>query len=448
MGEGPAEHGPKPSASHPGASTAAEPSPRSVPLLRQRSFAALWWGQLISILGERLTYLALVGLLAEHTDHFRTANSSLLLSILANVMLAPVLAFAPFTGAWVDRSNLKRVMVVSDVLRGGLVVLIPVLYGATHHTAPVFALLFVLFTCNVFFLPAKSAITPEIVPAGQLFSANALLAAAGIAATAAGALLGGWFVDHFGWPRAMLVNGATYLASVVALLAIRYRPTRSATVAPRITVRGYVAEVMEGWTAVRDSPAVKLGLTALAAVWVGGGFLHVAGNQHIQRAASAPGMERLGVLLCVLALGSGVGTWWTNARAHLLPRPLLLGGGLVLAAGGLTVFAFSTVFAVFAAAAFVIGLAAAPAFTLSETLLQQGTEPRRRGRVFSLRDFLMRLVFLIGVIVAGGISRAFGLRAALLAAALIVAAAGVLAMSFRRGDAALVAPAPPASPDA
>ncbi len=81
-----------------------------VPLLAQRNFAALWWGQLISILGERLTYLALVGLLAEHTHHFRDPRASLLLSLLANVMLAPVLLFSPFIGVWLDRSNLKRMM--------------------------------------------------------------------------------------------------------------------------------------------------------------------------------------------------------------------------------------------------------------------------------------------------------------------------------------------------
>ena len=133
-------------------------------LLRQRNFAALWWGQLISILGERLTYLALVGLLAEHTQHFRDTGSSWLLSALANVMLAPVLLLAPFTGAWVDRWNLRRVLIASDALRAGVVLSIPILYAWTHGVAPVFAQVFVLFTCNVFFLPAKSAITPEIVP--------------------------------------------------------------------------------------------------------------------------------------------------------------------------------------------------------------------------------------------------------------------------------------------
>src|ERR671931_1183609 len=117
----------------------------SIPLIRQRDFRALFTGQLISILGERFTYLALVGLLAEHTSHFRDPRSSLLLTLLANVMLAPVLLFAPFTGPWLDRTNLKRVLVTSDALRSAIVVLIPVLYVGTRNTAPVFALVFALF---------------------------------------------------------------------------------------------------------------------------------------------------------------------------------------------------------------------------------------------------------------------------------------------------------------
>ena len=76
--------------------------------------------------------------------------------------------------------------------------------------------------------------------------------------------------------------------------------------------------------------------------------------------------------------------------------------------------------------AFVTGIGAAPAFTLAETLLQQSTETRQRGRVFSARDFLMRLVFFIGVAVAGWVTRSFGTEAALLTAAGALAAAGLL----------------------
>ncbi|HYM81499.1 MAG TPA: MFS transporter, partial [Candidatus Limnocylindria bacterium] len=389
----------------------------AVPLFRQRSFSALWTGQLISILGERLTYLALLGLLAVHTDQFRLPNSSGLLTLLANVMLAPVLVFAPFTGAWLDRSNLKHVVIVSDLLRGLVVGLIPLAYATTHHTGPVFVLVFVLFTCNVFFLPAKSALTPEIVPGHQLLAANALLSAAGIAATAAGALAGGWVVDHWGWSTALWLNAATYLVSVVSLLLIEYRPHESRALQPEITLRGYLSEVGQGWALVRRSAAVGLGMLVLAAVWAGGGFLHVAGNLHIQRAASIPGMERVGVLLCVLGLGSGLGTWCVHGPGRTAPRPALLGGGLLLGALGLVAFAVSSRFAVFAAAAFVLGLSVAPAFVLCETLLQQGTELLQRGRVFSARDFVMRLVFMGAVAVAGVLTGAYGTRMAIIVCA-------------------------------
>src|SRR6185295_4764898 len=166
--------------------------------------------------------LALVGLISEHTHGFRDAGSSWLLSGLANVMLAPVLLFAPFAGAWVDRWNLQRVVVLSDLARAIIVLLIPVLYRVTHHVSPVFVLLFLLFTCGVLFLPAKSSLTPEIVPAPQLLAANTWLAAAGIGATGLGALAGGWLIDHFGWTLALYLNVGTYLVSVVALLSIRY----------------------------------------------------------------------------------------------------------------------------------------------------------------------------------------------------------------------------------
>jgi MFS family permease len=405
---------------------------REQPLLQQRDFLALLSGQLISLMGERLNYFALVGLLSEHTQHFQDNRSSFLLSALANVMLAPVLLFAPFTGAWVDRWNLKRVVVVSDVIRSMLVLLIPLLYPLTHHTLPVFVVVFLLFTCNVFFLPAKSALTPEIVPASQLLAANAWLSVAGIAATIVGAGSGGWIVDHLGWTFALFVNAFTYFVSVIALLLIRYHPERHRVTLEERSVVSYLAEVRAGWAVVRGNAVVGLALTSLGAVWIGGGFLHVAGNLHIQRAASAPGIERVGVLLAVLGVGALFGTWWINTRGRSVPRPLVLGTGLIAASGGLVAFAVSTRFAVFASAAFVIGIAAAPAFMLTETLLQEGTEPGQRGRVFSARDFLMRLVFLVGVNVAAFVTRGRSEVAAILVCAGLLAVAGALSIGWGR----------------
>ena len=405
---------------------------RGPSLLGQRDFAALWWGQLISILGDRLTYLALGGLLLEHTHRGADARYPVLLALLGNVMGAPVLLFSPFTGAWVDRMNLKRVLIVSDLMRAVIVLAIPWTYALTAHTGTTFALVFLLFTCNVFFLPAKSAMTPEIVPPDQLLAANSLLSVAGIAATAVGALGGGWVVDHWGWPAAMQIDALTYLVSVGSIAAVRYKAAgRHATVAAE-TAHHYLREVQEGWSVVRHNRHVGLGLIALAAVWIGGGFMHVAGNQHIQQVASVPGMERVGVLLFVLGLGAALGTWWVNTRGRGWPRPLALGLGLVLAGLALVAFALTRRFAVFSLAAFLVGAFAAPAFVLTETLLQEGTELAQRGRIFSLRDFLMRAAFMLSVVAAGSLSRAFGGPPTLLVAAGCLVAVGALTLGWGR----------------
>lgn len=404
----------------------------SRPLLGQRDFAALWWGQLISLLGDRLNYLALGGLLLEHTGRFADpTQSSILLGVLGNVMLAPVLLFAPFAGPWVDRWNLRTTLIVSDLVRTALVVAIPLSYAVTQHIGITFTLVFLMFTCNVFFLPAKSAMTPELVPPGQLLAANTLLSIAGIIATGVGALLGGWIVDHWGWTTAMWIDAATYLVSVGSLAVIRYRARPRESMAA-VTLRGYLSEIGEGLQVVRRSAPVGLALTALAAIWLGGGFLHVAGNQHIQNAASLPGMERIGILMAVLGLGAGAGTWWVNARGRTLPRPLLLGVGLMLTGLWLTGFALSTLFAVFAVAGFLIGVCIAPTFVLTETLLQEGTDLRQRGRVFAMRDFAMRLAFQLAILVAAFLTPLIGTQATLVVAAGVIAVAGLLSLGWGR----------------
>jgi MFS family permease len=338
------------------------------------------------------------------------------------------------------------VLVVSDLLRAGVVLAIPWAYSLTGHTGTTFVLVFLLFTCNVFFLPAKSAITPEIVRPDQLLAANSLLAVAGIVATALGAVVGGWIVDHWGWGLALTIDAVTYFVSVITLALIVYRPESHRVTEPERTGRGYLREVVEGWKLVRGTPAVTLALITLAAVWLGGGFLHVAGNQHIQRAAKdLAGMERVGLLLAAVGLGSALSTWWINTRGRHIPRHVLLGTSLVLVGGALVIFAVTTRFAVFAISAFLVGVFAAPAFFVCETLLQEGVDLQRRARVFSARDFLMRLTFLAAVTLAATLAGAFNTQIALIACAGLIAAAG--AASFAHGRANLVSGAAPPRPE-
>ena len=407
------------------------PEPRVKPLLLQRDFSSLWWGQLISLWGDRMNYLAINGLVQEHTrGYLDPTHSSLMLSLHGTVSVLPVLLFSPFAGPWVDRWNLRRVLIVSDLLRALLVLSIPFLYQATHLAAPVWAVVFLMFTCNVFFLPAKSAMTPEIVPREQLLAANTLLAIAGIVGTVLGFATGGWLVDRFGWPFGLTMNAVTYGVSVISLAWIRYRPhPHPGGLAPPSR---YWQEIVEGFRILRRSPAVRLAIIALSAVWVGGGFVQVAGIQHIQRAASIPGAERIAGLGGALGLGAALATWWLNTYGRTRARARVLGVGMILAGAWLVCLAVSRRYAVFAGASFLVGACIAPAFVLTEMLLQEGTDVRQRGRVFSLRDFVMRSLLLVSMGLATLLTPRLGTAVTLIVAAGCVATAGVLSLTWGR----------------
>jgi MFS family permease len=127
--------------------------------------------------------------------------------------------------------------------------------------------------------------------------------------------------------------------------------------------------------------------------------------------------------------------WWLNTGGRNRARPPVLAASLVLAGAALLAFAATTRFEMFVLAAFAMGMAAAPALMVTETLLQEATEPVVRARVFSTRDFIMRLVLLVSVSAAGWVTRQVGPRSALLVAGTLVLGVGGLAMSRIRRDA-------------
>src|SRR5262249_51178473 len=151
-------------------------------------------------------------------------------------------------------------------------------------------------------------------------------------------------------PVALTMDAITYFVSVVSLALVRYR-SKPRTPAEVSREGNYWHEVLEGLQIVKKSPAVGLALTALGAVWFGGGVVQVTAIQHVQRAASIPGAERLGGLGGALGVGAAVATWWVNTRGRRMPRPLLLGTGMLLAGAWMACMAVSRRYAVFAIAA-------------------------------------------------------------------------------------------------
>jgi MFS family permease len=361
-------------------------------LARNKSFRALWLGQFISIFGDRLTYLALLALIMERAHDPR--NPAPELALVPVVSFLPTILIAPLAGAFVDSWNTRTVLLVSDFIRGCLVLLmIPAaMYGGLNAAL---ALVFLLYVANSFFLPARSAILPDIVEEEELVEANSLATLAGVAATIAGAALGGLLVERAGWRWGLGIDGMTYFLSVGFLAAIRPR-IRERRPLPGTWTAGYravVRDVQEGARLTLRDRAVLGPILWLVLLWVAGGALHVAGTVLLKQRMSAF-VSGTGGMLATLGFGMVAGTLITAGPLGRRPPRLLGAIGLCGAGVCLILFTRATSFPALAAVAFTAGIFVALLLVTTESAVQRAVAPELRGRVFALRDFSTRVAVL------------------------------------------------------
>ena len=107
------------------------------------SFSALWTGQLISLLGDRVHQVALAALV------YGTTNSAIAGALTFVAATLPNLLFGPLAGVLVDRWDQKRVLIASDLLRAGIVLLIPA--SVAVNVVLAYPLVFLLTTVSIFF---------------------------------------------------------------------------------------------------------------------------------------------------------------------------------------------------------------------------------------------------------------------------------------------------------
>ena len=237
-------------------------------LRRNRSFRRLWWGQVISELGNWFNFIAGLGLvrMISHGDAAVT-------TIILLARMVPFTLFAPLAGAFVDRWSRRMVMIVSDLARvavafGFLLVRSPEdLWIAYLCTA-----LLSLFGC--FFEAAKSAAMPNITGERDLLAGNALMFSSRFLLMSLGAALGGWTAANVGYRAAFIVNAISFLGSALSVWLISERETKQ--LAPEGNLGGtekrpsYWSDIREGWSYIITHAPVAA-IIAINVLWASGG---------------------------------------------------------------------------------------------------------------------------------------------------------------------------------
>src|SRR5580765_3521493 len=224
------------------------------------------------------------------------------------VQFLPVAIFGPMAGVIVDRVNRRRLMIATDLLRGGLILTL-LLIRRPDQVWIAYVVMALAVGAQAFFEPARTATIPNVTAPEDLLAANALSSATWAAMLAAGASLGGLVTQFAGRNVAFVVNALSFFASALFLARTNYDARPAAVDRPRgfLALSG-IGDLVEGIGYVRQRSHVAALMLVKTGWGLAGGvllLLTIFGQRVFPLAGGSAG--GIGVLYAARGVGAGLG---------------------------------------------------------------------------------------------------------------------------------------------
>lgn len=184
--------------------------------LWNKNFFLLWQGQLVSVFGDVIYLIALDFWVLEVT------GSTALMGLLSALTMVPRIVLGPFAGVFVDKWDRKKIIVLTDFIRGVLVTLVGIagIFGFIQVWM-VFITGIILGLCSAFFNPSMASVKPDIVHESKLVQANSVTSLASSGMDMIGNAIGGILFVTIGAPYMFLFNGISYIFSAFTEIFIK-----------------------------------------------------------------------------------------------------------------------------------------------------------------------------------------------------------------------------------
>ena len=355
---------------------------------------------------------------------YARTGSAFAIALLGISGLAASLAFSVFGGAWVDRADRRRLMILSDLVRAAAVALVVLdLKLRGFDFAGILAANFVIGAFTVVFNPAEQSLVPSLVPSALVADANGLVRSSRSVAQFVGAAVAGALIVAVGPIAGIAVNAATFALSGALLLGIRGAPP---ALRPSAGPREYAADIAAGFRWLyRATGLFQLTLSATIFNFCSalvGTFLVVYATVVLHGSALV-----FAALLAAEVAGAAVGALLVGrtGAARRAGRVWVLAYGVASGAVAVGLVVVPTA-PVAIAALFALGLLGGFAGTAWLTVAQLIVPREMQGRYFGIDN--LGSVAIIPVAQIGGalLIADWGIRSAYLAAGLLWLLAGLL----------------------
>lgn len=348
------------------------PAMPAAPLTTNRNFMLIWLGQAVSVIGDRVHGLVVAWWVLDRTGDPAKVGQLLLAATL------PLVVLAPLGGALADRWDRRRILLVSDLARGALVLGLAALeLSGRLDLVALFAATVLVNALSAVFLPTLLAVTPTLVGEDQVLQASSLQDAIAGGAGILGPAIGGLLLAAVGPGVLFALNGASYLVAGLSTLLARV-PSPAGAGGP-----GLAEQLAEGLAYLKQERLI------LGMIVVFGALNFFASPIQMYLPAFAKivygrGPQALGAMEAALSAGMVAAAVLLAARATR-PRKAMPILGAILACGALFLalgipLPYPAALAALVAMGFSIGLA--NVFIL--VLFQERVPADRLGRVMGL----------------------------------------------------------------
>jgi len=372
-------------------------------VLRQRNYALLWFGGLVSMLGD---FVLFVGLPFEI---YRLTGSTVAMAGMLLSFLVPSILLGSVAGVYVDRWDRRRLMIAVNLVQAA--VLLPLMLVDQLGLWVIYAVLVAESSVSQLFQPAQVALMPSLLAGGkeELLTANALSGVGRHLARLIGPAIGGVIVAAGGLSAVTIIDSASFVASagMLALIASAptvHRVTESLEHAALSAWRRLVHEWREGLRVVWHEPVLRALLVFATITAVGEGLTGTLFFPWVSDALHSDATG-FGWVLSTQAIGGLAGALViARLGARLEPLRLLIGGALAFGAIDLVLFTYPVLFPYIGPALVMLVIVGVPgaAMGAAQTTLQQSqSEDSHRGRVVGAIGAVAGVGALIGAVAAG-----------------------------------------------
>jgi CRP-like cAMP-binding protein/predicted MFS family arabinose efflux permease len=386
-------------------------SPFSV--FRGRDFRLLWSAQLVSTIGTALTDLA-AGILV-----FNATGSALAVGLMFMATAIPTLLIGLFAGVFVDRYDRRKIMIVSDLVRAGIVFAIPFLISI--NIVFLYLAVAAVSTISQFFNPANDALLPEVATDEELAAANSWIMISSFGSTSIGFALSGLLATAFSIDWAFYLDGVTFLLSAGLLLFVRVGKIEAEG---DTSVKVVVENLKEGVSTLVHTPLLRSLFLSGVPIYFSFGLWNVLLLPFAIDALHASEFE-YGIQEGMTSVGFVVGSLLMARFADRFRE----GSWIVVAtiAMGIAGIAYGVATSILVAIVLVTisGFFNAPSSIARRVLMQRNTPRELRGRVFSAFAVARDVVFLVGIALAG-LADIIDVRILVVVSSLVLVVAGLV----------------------